>query len=52
MNESELYELLYLIELSEEKGLNEEEGCRFIYLKEKMEQDDFDDFLCASIGLL
>jgi hypothetical protein len=40
-----------LIEIAEVRELEVEEFYRFHYLKEKMDQDDFDDFLCASIGL-
>jgi hypothetical protein len=51
MNREELRELLGLVQINDECGLTDEEYNRFIYLKEKMEQDDFDDFLCATIGL-
>lgn len=51
LSQEELREFQELIQSSELYGLTDEEYTRFLELKDKMDQDDFDDFLCATIGL-
>jgi hypothetical protein len=46
---AEIRELQELIQASELYGLTDEEHSRFLELKQRMNQDDFDDFLCATL---
>jgi len=51
MTKEEMREFVELTQISDDLGLTDEEYDRYIYIREKMEQDDFDEFLIISLGL-
>lgn len=51
MTNEEMREFFELTQISDDCGLTDEEWDRYIYLREKMEQNDFDEFLIISLGL-
>jgi hypothetical protein len=51
MSKEEMREFVELTQINDEQGLTDEEWNRYLFLREKMEQDDFDEFLIVSLGL-
>ena len=51
MTKEEMREFVELTQINDDLGLTDDEWDRYIYLREKMEQDDFDEFLIVSLGL-
>jgi len=51
MTKEEMREFVELTQINDDLGLTDDEWDRYIYLREKMEQDDFDEFLMVSLGL-